>query len=175
MNIKVKLFGLVIGIFTLCLFGGFANQQITRVGVVDVDSIADAYFQDSKAYRDIEKLKGEYIEKIEEIKQEIKDLETKRLAAEDDKDESETLKLGEMIFNQTQYLKDYIRIQGGKLRTLQNQLSQSDEFLTELYSAIKIVAESDGYSLILDKSRTDILFWSIEVDVTEKVRKILKR
>jgi Skp family chaperone for outer membrane proteins len=61
---------------------------------------------------------------------------------------------------------------------MSERISLSDAFLDELVSAIQLVAESEGFSVILNKSgqfEQFFFFYTKEVDVTEKVIQELVR
>ena len=102
-------------------------EQITRVGLLDIEKVYSIYFRESKTVKEFQD-------------------------------------------RQTALVKD--------LNRLSEQLYQSDEFLDELLEAISYVAESEGFSLVLNNSKQFsqfFFFYTQEIDITEKVIQELMR
>jgi outer membrane protein len=156
---------------------GFGDQ-ITRVGVLDIDKVYSVYFRESKAIKELQDMKAEVLREISRIDDEISSLEAQKLQADSDQNNDLSLKLDADIFKKKQYRDDYRRIKMDQLRKMSERVSLSDAFLDELVSAIQFVAESEGFSLILNKSgqfEQFFLFYTKEVDITDKVIQELVR
>ena len=88
------------------------------------------------------------------------------------------IKIMEKKFRPDEYRDDYRRIKMDQIRKRSENLYKSDEFLDELLEAIEYVAESEGFSLILNSSgqfSQFYFFYTKEVDVTETVIQELMR
>ena len=165
-------------ILFLTLAAGAFGEQITRVGVLDIEKVYSVYFRESRAVKELQGKKEEVLREIGKIDEEIQALESQKLQAESDRNSDLALKLDSEIFKKKQYRDDYRRIKMDQLRKMSERVSLSDAFLDELVAAIQQVAEAEGFSVILNKSgqfEQFFLFYTKEVDVTEKVIQELVR
>jgi outer membrane protein len=154
------------------------GEQITRIGVLDIEKVYSVYFRESRAVKELQEKKAEVLREIARIDEEVLTLEGQKLQAESDRNGELALKLDTEIFKKKQYRDDYRRIKMDQLRKMSERIALSDAFLDELVAAIQFVAESEGFSVILNKSgqfEQFFLFYTKEVDVTEKVIQELVR
>lgn len=162
----------------LTLAAAAFGEQITRVGVLDIEKVYSVYFRESRAVKELQDKKEEVLREIGRIDEEIQTLENQKLQAESDRNNDLALKLDSDIFKKKQYRDDYRRIKMDQLRKMSERVSLSDAFLDELVAAIQQVAEAEGFSLILNKSgQFDqfFFFYTKEVDITDKVIQELVR
>ncbi len=161
----------------LVLFRPVFADQITNVAILDVNKVYSIYFRESKAVKELQARQAEVLAKLNQIDQEILALESEKLSAVGFGNEQKSLRLDQEIFDKKQYRQDYYRIKIKQLRSLQEQLSQSEEFVNELYSVIQYVAESGGYSLVFNSSEqfNFYLYTTKEIDITEEVIQELMR
>jgi outer membrane protein len=153
-------------------------DQITRVGVLDIEKVYSVYFRESRAVKELQEKRAEVLREIGRIDEEILTLEAQKLQAESDRNSDLALKLDTDIFKKRQYRDDYRRIKMDQLRKMSERVALSDAFLDELVAAIQQVAEAEGFSLILNKSgqfEQFFFFYTKEVDITEKVIQELVR
>jgi outer membrane protein len=149
---------------------GASAQQLTRFAVVDLPKIYTAFFKDSQAVRDFEQRSARVQADIDKMSAEIQALQKSRLDAASAGDQQKVLSLDSEIYKKTEYLKEYYRIKTAELEDQKKKLTQSDTFLKQVYDEIRIVAESDGYSMVLNlKESSGILWYSPTVDITDKV------
>lgn len=162
-----------LGLFLALLFAvtiGVAAQQLTRFAVVDLPKIYTAFFMDSRAVRDFEERSARVQADIDRMNAEIQTLQKSRLDAAAMGDQQKVLELDSEIYQKTEFLKEYYRIKTAELEDQKKKLTQSSTFLQEVYDEIRIVAESEGYSMVLNlKDSTGILWYSPSVDITDKV------
>jgi outer membrane protein len=162
----------------LALGASAFGEQITRVGVLDIEKVYSVYFRESRAVKELQDKKEEVLREIGKIDEEIQALESQKLQAQSDGNSELALKLDSDIFKKKQYRDDYRRIKMDQLRKMSERVSLSDAFLDELVAAIQQVAEAEGFSLILNKSgQFDqfFFFYTKEVDITDKVIQELVR
>ncbi len=156
-----------------------AAEQITRVGVIDIEKIYSIYFRESKAVMDLQERQAQLARDLKRIDGEIVEMENRKLEADARLDTAESLRLDQEIFRRKQYREDYKRVKSQQLRKIAENLYQSDQFLDELSDAIQFVAESEGFSIILNNSsqyRQFFLYYMKEIDITEKViQELMKR
>lgn len=164
-----KKLGLLLALLYMAIMGASA-QQLTRFAVVDLPKIYTAFFKDSQAVRDFEQRSARVQADIDKMSAEIQALQKSRLDAASAGDQEKVLSLDSEIYKKTEYLKEYYRIKTAELEDQKKKLTQSDTFLKQVYDEIRIVAESDGYSMVLNlKESSGILWYSPTVDITDKV------
>ena len=172
--------GLIRAIALLVFMAGVAaaaigQDQITRVGVVNLQRVTTAFFQRSRAVRELTERRADVLEEAAAIEEEIFALEQQRLRASELENRTAMLRLDQELQEQKEFLRSYLSIQGELLDRMAADLSESDTFLDELADAIEFVAESQGYSIILNNNHQGFLFWTPEVDVTDDVIEQLAR
>ncbi len=159
----------LIGLFLL-LTSALQAQQLTRFAVVDLPKIYTAFFQDSQAVRDFQEKSAKVQADVDRMTAEIQNLQKSKLDADTAGDKATSLQLDNEIYKKSEYLKEYYRIKTAELEDQKKKLTQSSAFLQQVYDEIKLVAESDGYSMVLNlKENTGIIWYSPTVDITDKV------
>ncbi|AGT42841.1 OmpH family outer membrane protein [Treponema pedis] len=172
MNKKV-----ISGILLLFIFicAGFA-QQITRFAVVDTSAIFDTFRRDSKSARDYKEKQEKYTAKTKELSDEIVKLRQKKVDAVAANKESVAQKYEEQIKSKVAFLQEYVKACNDELEMLKRDLINDDEFYSSLYEAIKRVAETEGYTMVLTLQQSiGIIWYSPTVDITDKVIQELKK
>jgi outer membrane protein len=142
-------------------------QQLTRFAVVDLPRVYSSFFRDSRAVREWEERSSRIQADVDRMKAEILSLQNTQLDATANGDESRALRLENEIYRKSEYLKEYFRIKTAELNAQKNKLAQSGTFLDQIYNEIRFIAESEGYSMVLNKENTGILWYSPTVDITE--------
>ena len=153
----------------LCMSMVLVAEQLTTVGVVDTTAVYSSFFSDSAAVRGLESLRISIQRDLDKQVAILRDLQQRKLAAEDAGRQSEALRLDNEIFEQTQYIQEFQRVKQSQLLTRQNNLQRSESFLTQLQSAISFVAETNGFTIVVSASDNKLLWWSEEVDITDLV------
>jgi outer membrane protein len=164
-------------LFLLCLgLGGVvhAQQFITRFAVVDLPKVYVAFFRESRAVRDFEERSARVQSEIDRMTTEIQTLKTNLVNAQAQGDQDRALRLETDITKRSDFLKEYYKTKTAELETQKNKLAQSGAFLEQVYDEIRFIAESEGYSMVLNlKENTGILWYSPTVDITDKLIKNL--
>lgn len=156
---------MILGLAAAPLF----SETITKVAVLDYSRILSAFYQDSRAVRELEEMKSQFQEEIDRIQGEIGILEERKLNAENNGDNARALELDNQIFEKKKFLRDYVRVKNGQLSELNKNLSQNNTLVKEIIEEVEYVAESGGYSIVLKKTDPNLLWWNYEVDITEQV------
>lgn len=147
-----------------------AAQQLTRFAVIDLPRVYTAFYRDSKAVRDFEDRSSKVQADIDRMTTEIQGLQKQKVDAESANDSERALRLDTEINKKTDFLKEYYRVKTAELEDQKKKLSQSSGFMQQVYDEIKLVAESDGYSAVLNlKESSGLLWYSPTVDITDKV------
>ncbi|MDR2740969.1 MAG: OmpH family outer membrane protein [Treponema sp.] len=144
-------------------------QQLTRFAVVDLPKVYTSFFRDSRAVREWEERSARIQADVDRMKAEIQSLQSAQLDAAAGGDEARSLRLENEIYRKSEYLREYFRIKTAELNDQKNKLAQSGTFLDQIYNEIRFIAESEGYSMVLNKENTGILWYSPTVDITEKL------
>lgn len=155
----------------LLIFAGadLLATQITKVGVIDRAKILQTFYAESQGVRELEKMREEIQEELVRLSDEIKLYEERKLNAENRGDESEALRLDNIIFDKRQYLQDYYRTKNNQLEARQKSLSQNTDFAKELLDVIHFVALSQGCSIVFDITTPGLIWSNEEVDITNMV------
>lgn len=99
--------------FVVVSFAGAA--KLTMVGVVDLTKIVSDYFQESSAWREVDRMVEKTEETIEEQKEEINQLEQQKLEALEAGEEQKSLQLEQEINKKQEYMKEYNRIMSERI------------------------------------------------------------
>jgi outer membrane protein len=154
------------------LFLGFSleAQQLTRFAVVDLPKVYTAFFRDSRAVREFEERSARVQAEVDRMTAEIQRLRNTMVDAEAQGDEERALRLQNEIYRKSEFLREYYQVKTAELEDQKKRLSQSGSFMEQVYDEIRFIAESEGYSMVLNlKENTGILWYSPTVDITEKL------
>ena len=149
-------------------------EQLSKIGVVNFSSIVEDYFAESSAWREIDSMRAKYNDGRDAILDEINNLRMDKLQAENNNDEIKALKLDDQIYNRQEYLKEFHSVWQNRINSKIQGVYQSSTFTAEILDAIKYIAESEGYSMIMRTQDADILWYSKEIDVTDLVLERLR-
>ena len=157
----------------LVLFGlcqALEAQQITRFAVVDLPRVYMAFFRDSRAVRDFETRSARVQSEIDRMTTEIQNLRVNMVNAQAQGSEEQALRIEAEINRKSDFLREYHRTQTTALETQRSRLTQSGAFLDQVYDEIRFIAESEGFSMVLNlRENTGILWYSPTVDITDKL------
>ncbi|MCL2763081.1 MAG: OmpH family outer membrane protein [Treponema sp.] len=162
-------------VFIICMFVfmgtvSLSAQQLTRFAVVDLPKVYTAFFRDSRAVREFEERSARVQTEIEKMTREIQELQSRRADAVLEGDQSVALRLENEIYRKSEFLREYFTTKTAELEDQKKRLSQSSAFLEQVYGEIRFIAESEGYSMVLNlKESTGILWYSPTVDITDKL------
>jgi outer membrane protein len=162
-SIFLQLFWLVFPVF-------LSAQQITRFAVVDMNKVYMAFFRESRAVRDFEERAARVQADIDRRTREIQDLKLAQNNAELQGDNEKAVRLENEIYKKNESLKDYYNLRMSELEDQKKKLSQSSAFLDQVYNELRLVAESEGYVMVINlKDAQGILWYSPTIDITDKV------
>jgi outer membrane protein len=155
-------------IFTVCIGLSLGAQQITKFAVVDLTKVYTSFFRDSRAVREFEEQSARVQADIDRMTAELQTLRSSQLDAEARGDQTRSLQLENEIYRKSEYLKQYYEVKTAELTDKKTKLASSGSFLDQVYSEIRYIAESEGYSMVLNlKENTGILWYSPTVDITD--------
>jgi len=145
-------------------------QQLTRFAVVDMPKVYTAFFRDSRVVRQFEEKSAKVQSDIDKMTKEIQDLRSRHADALLRDDQTEVLRLENLIYRRSEYLRDFYQTKTAELENEKKKLMQSGSFLEQVYDEIRYIAESEGYSMVIDlKQNNGIIWYSNTVDITDKL------
>lgn len=144
-------------------------EQITKVAVLDYARILSAFYVDSAEARRIEKMKTNYANEVRKLQDEIQSLEERKITAMIRGNVRDELNLESKIQEKKQYYQEYVRIKGNQIQQAVTNLSSSNELARTILNEIQVVAETNGFSIVLKRSDPNLLWWNYEVDITDLV------
>jgi len=157
-------------LISFCSMLPLAAQQLTRFAVIDLPRVFTAFYRDSKAVRDFEERSAKVQADIDRMTAEVQTLQKQKVDADIAGDSEKSLKLDSEVHKKTDLLREYYRVKTAELDDQKKKLSQSTAFMQQVYDEIKLVAEGDGYSVVLNlKESAGILWYSPTVDITDRV------
>jgi len=150
-----------------CLLYG---QQLTRFAVVDLSKVYTAFFRESRAVREFEERSARVQTDIDRMTREIQELRSRHADAALRDDQSETLRLETQINRRSELLREYYQTKTAELETQRRNLMRSGSFLEQVYNELRFLAESEGYTMVLNlNDNPNIVWYSPSVDITEKL------
>jgi len=146
------------------------SQQLTRIAVVDLPKVYSAFFRESRAMREFEERSANIQAEINKMTREIQELRSRRADMLQQGRQADALRLESEINRQQEFLREFHAVKTAELEDQRRRLMQSDGFLEQVYSEIRSIAQSEGYSMVLNaKENTGIIWYSPSVDITDKV------
>ena len=161
---------LPLSLFVFAAGVSLSAQQLTRFAVVDLPRVYAAFFRDSRAVREWEERSARVQSDIDRMTREIQELKSRQADAVLRGDQNESVRLENEVYRKSEFLRDYYQVKTAELEEQKRRLSQSNTFLDQVNDEIRYIAESEGYSIVLNlKENRGILWFSPTVDITEKL------
>lgn len=145
-------------------------EQLTTVAVFDMDQVMLSFYSDSDVLRDYRRADEQYRADLLVAQNDLRDLQAQRATAISRNDTRLAQRLREDVAAQ----QEYIAALNERWYQTEDQLLadlQDDQFFKTVYQVAGYVAEDNGYTLIMDVSRTDMgIFWySPAIDITDDI------
>ncbi|MCL2094401.1 MAG: OmpH family outer membrane protein [Treponema sp.] len=166
-------------LLSIILFGvlslGLHAQMLTRFAVVDLPRVYMAFFQDSREVRDFEERSARVQAEIDRMTAEINNMRVNLVNAQAQGNAMEVMRLETTINQRTEFLREYHRVQTSALEQTRANLSRSGSFMDQIYDEIRFIAESEGYSMVINlTANSGILWYSPTVDITDRLIQSLR-
>lgn len=143
-------------------------EQLTTVAIINIDRVYNTFYRDSQAVRELERLRTEYQNEIDDHLEELENLRDQRLQARNRGNEQRVAQLDRQILEMTRFIEDLSQRRREQLQLQQERLLSND-FLNQLQQAIQYVAESEGYTVVIRSDTSGLQWWSQEVDISDLV------
>jgi outer membrane protein len=152
-----------------------AQQSITRFAVVDINKVTAAFSDQFASAQSFNEKSAKVQADIDRMNKELQELTTKLTEAQESDKQDQVRTLENQIKNKTQTIQNYIQTSFADLEKERVKLINNDAFLNRLTDVLRVVAQSEGYSMILSKQDgSGILWYSPSVDITNKVIERIK-
>lgn len=155
-------------LFLLSAFELF-SVELTKVAIVDLGRVKDAYFRDAAGLKEVAELKSQYDAYLRKVGNTVADLKEKQLRAKMDSNSSLEAQYSAKIAEQEKALREYHSIMTDKIRKIQMANQVNNDFEKRLQRVIQQVAIENGYSLVLEDNVNVLWFDREDVDITDKV------
>lgn len=169
---KTVVIGLLLALMVPALVGA---EQLSKIGIVNFSKIIEDYFAESSAWREIDDMRSNYEKGKDGILEEIDQLKIQKLDAQNSGEDRTVLQLEQRIYQKQEYLKEYHNVWQSRINSKIESVSTSSSFTAEIYQAVKYIAESEGYSVVMRSRDPDIIWYNQEVDITNLVLERLRR
>jgi outer membrane protein len=148
------------------------TQDVTRIGLCDFTKVLQTAYKDTKAFRDWDQSRSDYLKELSRLNAELTDLQSQKLDADKAKDATKSLALQKTIDEKRAYLDTYRTVKSASLTQQGNSLL-TGPVMAEILDVVRAVADAGGYALIL-RSDTDamkgmMLYYIPDIDVTNDV------
>jgi outer membrane protein len=150
------------------------GQQVTRIAVVDLARVISACSQDSQSVKEFERKKSQVQTDIDKMSGELMRIMSLKADADKAGDKAASQKYREDIDRRTKSLQDFVSAKQAELDEDAKKLAVNDAFSQRLYKQIQNIAETEGYSLVLNLKSSDsvmnaVLWYSPMIDITSSV------
>ena len=154
--------------------GVVSGEQLTTVAVFDMNKVLLSFYSDSDLLRDYRRAEEQFRADLLIAENDLRDLQARRATAVSRNNATLAQRLREDIAAQQEYI---IALKERWYVTEDDLLAEleDDAFFQTVYDIAGFVGEDNGYTLIMDVSRTGMgIFWfSPAIDVTEDIIKEL--
>lgn len=147
----------------------FSQQKITKVAVVNYSIISQAVPASFGANDTIAQKKAEYDAQVAQYNQAIQALYVSLAQAQSSGSQNEVDRYTNAINKQKLALKKYVQTKGRKLLAEIQSSSFGQSRSAIIRRAVAYVAESSGASIVFDSQDPNLLWFTKDVDITQKV------
>lgn len=163
---KKTLFVLVLA---LGLIAGLSAQQYTRIGVVNIGKIWEAMSRNTPIGKEIEALRNQIQTEVARMTEEIRSLEAQKNGALAAGQSGEADRFNSEILRKQEAQREYVRVKQAEFNAKREQNKPDPAFVGTVIKKIQSVAELKGYSMILKAEDPNLLFYTLESDITQEV------
>ena len=156
-------------LFGAALVSLSAQASLTRFAVVDMNRVVSAFAGQSDSTKALAEKAERVQAEINRRSEELTELNNRLIEAQEQGRREQARTLENQIRTKTQDFQNYLNRSNAELARDQEQLLSSEAFVSQLRNIIRLVAESEGYTMVLNKDMAGILWYSPSVDITNRV------
>jgi outer membrane protein len=150
-----------------------AQQTITRTAVIDMNRIVGAMTSTQAAQAFSDK-RAKVQAEINRLNEELQGLTARLAEARENNRRNQIRSLEKEVQEKTAAVQEYIKTAFAELEQDRAKLVDN-ALLTRIANAARLVAESEGYTIVLDRQENSAIIWySPSVDITGKVLERLR-
>jgi Skp family chaperone for outer membrane proteins len=166
----MKVHSLLPAVFTVLVAANGLPQAtaVVKEGVVNVQEVVRAFFEESKQWRDQQTAAAQVMKRIADYQRQIMDLQDQRITAAGNRDSAKVSQLDKQIQQIASDYQYYRSTELARIDAMMVSLVLTDSFLRNLLMAARAVAEEQGF-LTVKKFTDDFLYVAPEVNVTDQV------
>lgn len=150
------------------------SEQLSKIGVVQISRIIENFPTNSQAFQELNRLKEEYDENLPLYSEYLNQLNLQLIEMKNEGDEAEILKQESEIEAYENFMVEYHEAMNKRIANAREKLKDGSGIVESIFSSISFIAVNEGYSLILDAAEQNIIWYSPEIDITDKVIQRLK-
>lgn len=136
-----------------------------KVAVINIDDVISTVFSGkSGVLQEIKKDKEDLQNGLNKINENLMKLRALRLKATD---ENQKIDYDKKIDELEKNYADFYKVKNYQIEKKSNSVKSS--LMKEIYLQVKKIADTEGYSLILDAKSDLIVYYSVDSDITSKV------
>lgn len=143
----------------------FSNIKLEKVALIDLERIMETVFSGkSSSVKSIQEKKAKLQKNLDALKARIVKYEEQRLKTKSDEKKKEYT---DKIDKLKKTYSDYYKVENYKIQQMIKNVQ--DPIFKEIYGVVKRIAESEGYTIVLDKKSDGIFYYSVDIEITDKV------
>ena len=150
------------------------SRSLNTVGVIDTSKVFKAFYNESKAVRELEDKKKEYEQKLNSYLDELRKIENDKIKAKDEQNDTQYNNFVKQSNKMKIFINNFRKVKVAELKKLEENLTKSDEFNLKLYKTIKSIAASSGLTAVFSSNNSDLLWYSTSIDITNRVIKAMR-
>ena len=150
------------------------SEQLSKIGVVDFSKVVENFPSGSAAFRKLNLLRTEYEERIQQYQIDLNDKELRLLDAKEQGDELVIARLQREVEDFKAFIRKWNETKLKEIDLARNELLEGAEIVGDILKAIEFIAVNEGYTIVFDVSDKDIVWHSMEIDITDLVIRRLR-
>ena len=159
-----------------CVFFATAGwgEQLSKIGIIDFSRVVENFPSGSAAFRKLDLLKNEYESRIQQYKIDLNEKELRLLDAKETGDDLEIARMQREVEDFKAFIRKWNETKLKEINLVRGELLEGAEIVQDILKAIEFIAVNEGYAIVFDVSDKDIVWHSMEIDMTELVIRRLR-
>ena len=152
-----------------CVFVTVAGwgEQLSKIGIVDFSKVVENFPSGSAAFRKLDLLKTEYEERIQQYQMDLNEKELSLLDAKERGTDLEIARLQREVEDFKAFIRKWNETKSKEIDLARSELLEGAEIVRDILKAIEFIAVNEGYTIVFDVSDKDIVWHSMEIDITD--------
>lgn len=143
----------------------YSDSKIDRIALINIQQVMEAVFADkTPLIQGIKDEKNKMQENLNKLKDAWMKIEQDKL---NEKDDAKKIAYDKKVEELKKQYADYYKLTSYQIE--QKIKNVQEPYFKEIYNVVKKIAESQGYSIVLDVKTDGIFYYSVDNDITQKV------